>query len=139
MHEHSVQLGLDLDRLGPLHGSLRFHVIRLLYGTYWAPRTLLDTKLMLHHVHAETTERLYCGKSSEQVALEAPPSDRRGRRRTLNGEPSAMQAIQAELAQALALAQEAERRAIAAEARAAAAEAAVSGRGTPRKGPALVA
>lgn len=139
VHEHSVQLGLDLDRLGPLHGSLRFHVIRLLYGTYWAPRALLDTKLMLHHVHAETTERLYCGKSAEQVALEAPPSARRGRRRLMNHEPSALETIQAELATALARAEEAERRAITAEARAATAEAAVSVRGALRPGPALVA
>jgi hypothetical protein len=76
VRQHADALAIDVTRLQALHGGLRFHAIRLLFGTYWAPRRLTDAALMLHHANTETTSRLYCGKGSYRVTLEATREER---------------------------------------------------------------
>lgn len=91
---------------------MRLHVVRLLYGTYWAPKRLTEAALMLPHATSTITARPYCGLTSERVALEAPVDERRS-----GHSMSAVRALaEAQAAQATELGAAAEARAKAAEA-----------------------
>jgi hypothetical protein len=116
---HAVELCINTSRLDALHGGLRFHVVRLLYGTYWAPRRLTDASAMLHHVRVDTTIRLYCGKSSQRVALEAGQAERKGWGATPTRDEQELKDLHQQLAATKALCRELEGRAVVAEARAA--------------------
>lgn len=67
---YAERLGMDVDALKAEWGATSIHVIRLLYGTSWAPRRLLETSRMLHHANVGITERRYCGVDASMIDLE---------------------------------------------------------------------
>jgi hypothetical protein len=68
------RLQMDVNALRSNRGSTSIHVIRLLYGTFWAPKDLMRASAMLHHSNALITAQLYC-TTSETVGFRdvAPP------------------------------------------------------------------
>lgn len=77
--ERAEQLQMNVNALRSNRGSTSIHVIRLLYGTFWAPKDLMRASAMLHHKNALITAKLYC-TSSETVGFRdiAPPDMQMG-------------------------------------------------------------
>lgn len=80
VREHAEELQINVVALQGMQGAFRIHVARLLYGTHWAPKNLIDASLMLHHADIALTSRLYVGRSSAQSTLEATGAERAGAR-----------------------------------------------------------
>lgn len=72
---HAERLGMDRRALEQTWGATAIHVIRLLFGTHWAPVRLLDASRMLQHANIHVTEQKYCARSAEDVDLEIAPED----------------------------------------------------------------
>lgn len=73
--DHATQLGMDRQALEDTWGATSIHVIRLLYGTKWAPERLLEASRMLQHAAVHITERRYCALTAEDVHLDVEPED----------------------------------------------------------------
>ena len=63
------ELKLDYDRLRAIQGATGGHVLRKLYGCYWAVRNLLYCSRMLHHKNVEITASHYCALDEGAIDL----------------------------------------------------------------------
>lgn len=71
VRRHAVALSVDVARLRALRGALGFHVVRRLFGTYWAPRNLVWCSRLLDHVSIALTATLYTAQDERTMALDA--------------------------------------------------------------------
>lgn len=70
VRKHAAALGLNLEMLTRIHGALRIHVARLLFGHHNGPISMADTALMLHHADISITARLYVGRTGADATFE---------------------------------------------------------------------
>jgi hypothetical protein len=68
----SESIGMNHTALKKEWGGTSIHVIRLLFGTYWAARmNKLDwASKLLHHAHPHVTAGRYCGARAEDIDLD---------------------------------------------------------------------
>ena len=67
---HAAVLRIDVRALKRLRGALRFHVLRRLFGTYWAPRNLLWTSRLLDHRQIALTAAIYVAQDERTMSLD---------------------------------------------------------------------
>lgn len=74
---HAATVGMNADVLENEWGAVSIHVIRLLFGTYWAGRKkmLAWASKMLHHASPAITAQRYCGDSPETIDLDDGEED----------------------------------------------------------------
>jgi len=65
------RVGLDTQSMEEQWGCTTIHVLRLLFGTYWAPRNLKHASTMLAHASTTVTEAMYCATDETTVNLDA--------------------------------------------------------------------
>jgi len=68
---YAGELEVDIALLTKL-GGLRLHIVRLLFGSYWAPRRLLMASQLLDHRSVTFTAKVYCGDGVRQATREVP-------------------------------------------------------------------
>lgn len=70
---YAAELGLDRAALEAEWGATSIHVIRLLFGTYWAGRKgkLVQASVMLGHASVSITADKYVAKDAGELDLEA--------------------------------------------------------------------
>lgn len=66
---HAQALCLDVGHLKRLHGALRIHTVRRLFGSYWAPRRLIETSRLLDHRDPVFTAARYCAQDERTMSL----------------------------------------------------------------------
>lgn len=71
VRRHAVELGINLKALRQIKGSLAFHVLRRLFGSFWAPRNLLVTSRLLDHTKVTLTATIYCAQDVRSMSLDA--------------------------------------------------------------------
>jgi hypothetical protein len=69
VQRYAVSLNVDFARLREIQGATGAHVVRKLYGSYWAPRNLLHCSRMLHHKNTEITASHYCALDEGAIDL----------------------------------------------------------------------
>lgn len=69
--QYGPRIGLDASAMDEEWGCTTLHAIRLLFGTYWAPRQLKYASLMLGHANTTITETMYCAADETCVDLDA--------------------------------------------------------------------
>lgn len=70
VRKHAEALGVNLEMLTAMHGGLRIHVARLLFGHHNGPISMADTALMLHHADISITAKLYVGRTGAESTFE---------------------------------------------------------------------
>lgn len=116
IRRYARKLKVDVDRLEK-YGGMRAHaVVRLLFGTYWAPRNLVEASRMLHHRNTTITEKLYCGFDVRAATREATDDEVAWARRNVAKDRESP-ATESRLEEAERRVADAERRAEEAEAR----------------------
>lgn len=68
---HADRLAVDVARLRKLRGALGIHVVRRLFGTYWAPRNLVYCSRLLDHADIAITAAVYTAKDERTMSLDA--------------------------------------------------------------------
>jgi hypothetical protein len=72
---HSDVLAVDPRALRQLRGAVGFHVVRRLFGTFWAPRNLVWTSRLLDHTSIEFTAGIYVAQDERTMSLDAAAHD----------------------------------------------------------------
>ena len=67
---HADALGINLKALREITGALGFHVVRRLFGSFWAPRNLLVTSRLLDHTKITLTATVYCAQDVRAMSLD---------------------------------------------------------------------
>lgn len=67
---HADALGINLKALHQITGALGFHVVRRLFGSFWAPRNLLVTSRLLDHTKITLTATVYCAQDVRAMSLD---------------------------------------------------------------------
>lgn len=68
--DHAEKMGMDRAALEAQWGATSLHVLRLLYGTYWANVNLMACSLMLQHANTRVTQEKYCALTAADIDLE---------------------------------------------------------------------
>jgi hypothetical protein len=66
---HAQVLCVDVRHLKRLYGALRIHTVRRLFGSYWAPRRLIETSRLLDHRDPVFTAARYCAQDERTMSL----------------------------------------------------------------------
>lgn len=67
---HARALAINLGALRRVHGALGFHVVRRLFGSYWAPKNLLVTSRLMDHKSIALTANVYCAQDVRTMSLD---------------------------------------------------------------------
>lgn len=66
---HARALCLDVRHLKRVQGALRIHTVRRLFGSYWAPKRLIETSRLLDHRDPVFTAARYCAQDERTMSL----------------------------------------------------------------------
>jgi hypothetical protein len=66
---HARALCVDVRHLKRVYGALRIHTVRRLFGSYWAPKRLIETSRLLHHRDPAFTAARYCAQDERTMSL----------------------------------------------------------------------
>lgn len=72
---HAAALGLVPNALRTLRGASGIHVIRKLFGTYWAPKNLVYCSRLLDHASIAFTAAIYCAQDEREMSLDIAAAD----------------------------------------------------------------